>query len=84
LYGLAAQDGCEGGTEVHHIVARSQGGDDILENGILLCHKHHEQATRHEIQAEAFREILARFYGANSRQTPPGGEANGHLSSDLL
>lgn len=63
LYGLIAQVGCSGGLEVHHITPRSQGGDDVVTNGILLCHRHHEMATNHQISAEQFREVLARFYG---------------------
>lgn len=63
LYGLVAQDGCEGGLEVHHIVKRSQGGDDDIENGILLCNKHHDMATRNILKPVDFQMVLDRFYG---------------------
>ena len=29
--------------EAHHIIPRSQGGENILENGITLCREHHRR-----------------------------------------
>ena len=34
---------CEGPTEAHHLIFRSQGGPDRWENGIPLCRFHHGQ-----------------------------------------
>jgi len=33
---------CARATEAHHLVRRSQGGDDVLENGIGLCTQCHQ------------------------------------------
>lgn len=40
LSGLGA---CSGGLDVHHIVSRGAGGDDVMENLVLLCRGHHQQ-----------------------------------------
>lgn len=32
---------CEGPLDVHHVIHRSKGGTDSLQNLILLCRKHH-------------------------------------------
>ena len=34
--------------DIHHIVFRSHGGDDIPENLICLCRHHHDQAHKDE------------------------------------
>ena len=38
--------------EVHHIVYRSQGGEDTMENLITLCKHHHMAAHSSEISRE--------------------------------
>jgi 5-methylcytosine-specific restriction endonuclease McrA len=58
LWGLISQDGCEGKLEVHHVISRGRGGDDALDNGIVLCKKHHVQAHRHEISVEQLQETI--------------------------
>lgn len=32
------------GTDVHHLIFRSQGGKNNIENLTCLCHEHHNQA----------------------------------------
>lgn len=61
IWGLLAQDGCKGPLEVHHIVPRGRGGDDILANGITLCQRHHGQAHRHEISQEELKDAVRQF-----------------------
>ncbi|MEM4204139.1 MAG: HNH endonuclease [Candidatus Methanomethylicaceae archaeon] len=67
LYGLYVGDPCNGGLEVHHIEKRSQIGDDVPENLITLCHKHHQMAEQRLIDPDKFREIL-RYFGADQWQ----------------
>ena len=54
----------KGGFDIHHIIPKSQGGLDVIENLILLCRDHHNKAhaeyinkavlkARHEIFMEA-------------------------------
>lgn len=62
LYGLA-HGGCQFGLDPHHITKRSQGGEDIEENIITLCRKHHDDAEARLITASELREILTQFYG---------------------
>lgn len=64
LWGMCHHDGCQGPLEAHHIVPRGRGGDDLPENGILLCQKHHQQYHRHEISEEELREVLDYFLRA--------------------
>jgi hypothetical protein len=52
LYGLWHQDGCFGMLHVHHIEYRGRGGDDIPDNAIVLCQKHHEMVHMEEISTE--------------------------------
>jgi hypothetical protein len=64
LYGLLYQDGCVTGYAPHHIT--SFGADprqDVLENLICLCQKHHNDAEAHRIPAIKLRGILYHFYG---------------------
>lgn len=61
LWGLIAQDGCEGGLDAHHIVFRGRGGDDIPENGITLCRKHHTMAHQHKITPEQLQEVRDQY-----------------------
>ena len=44
MYGIIKQDGCIGGLSVHHIKTRDLAEDDIPENLITLCQKHHDMA----------------------------------------
>ena len=36
--------GCSAPTELHHVIFRSQGGDDSMQNCVMLCHDCHEVA----------------------------------------
>ena len=53
----AAKDGpcrvCRGAppNELHHLVPRSQGGDDVCANLVPLCHRCHERVTRYDREA---------------------------------
>jgi len=63
LYGLHSGDPCGGfALSAHHINKRSQQGDDVPENLITLCNKHHEAAERRKIKPEQFQAALAFFY----------------------
>jgi hypothetical protein len=63
LYGIIYKDGCQGGLSVHHIKTRGSGGDDVPENLITLCQKHHHLAQGYRINPDDLREILTRFFG---------------------
>lgn len=63
LIGLFMKDGCVPGYDVHHIDTRGSGGDDVLENLICVCRKHHNQAHQKKITRGALRAALMRFYG---------------------
>jgi len=41
-----------GGFDLHHIIYRSHGGSDNVENVILLCRDHHNKAHSGEIHAQ--------------------------------
>jgi len=62
LWGLEAKDGCVGMLAPHHIKTRGSGGDDVPENMIVLCKKHHDQAHAHIISPEQLLALLDRFY----------------------
>lgn len=47
-------------TEVHHIVSRAAGGDDVRENLVCLCFRCHTIAHYGGITKERLREIVAR------------------------
>lgn len=43
---MCEQPGCtEVATDVDHIIARSKGGEDMMENLQSLCHSHHSRKT---------------------------------------
>lgn len=64
LYGLLYQDGCVGMLSPHHIVSfGSDPRQDVLENLIVLCKKHHNEAEAHTIDSITLRGILYHFYG---------------------
>jgi hypothetical protein len=64
LYGLLYRDGCVPGYAPHHIVSfGSDPRQDVLENLICLCQKHHDMAGAHVIPAIKLRGILYHFYG---------------------
>jgi len=63
LWGLVRKDGCSGGLDPHHIQTRGSGGDDVLENLICLCRKHHNEAHAHKITPIQLRAVLSRFFG---------------------
>jgi 5-methylcytosine-specific restriction endonuclease McrA len=63
LWGLIKRDGCSGGLDVHHIDTRGSGGDDVRENLITLCRKHHNQAGAHRITPDELRTVLTKWYG---------------------
>lgn len=63
LAGPFLKDPCAGALHAHHIHTRGSGGDDLLENGILLCAKHHDLAHRHFIASKFLRHILMQLYG---------------------
>ena len=46
---------CEGRSELHHIVPRSWGGDDVADNLAPLCSLHHRRVTEH------YKDTLARL-----------------------
>jgi hypothetical protein len=63
LYGLFYSDPCQFGLDPHHIEKRSELGDDIPENLITLCRKHHDQAEENTIPKEHLQGILNALYG---------------------
>jgi hypothetical protein len=47
----------------HHIETRGSGGDDVKENLITLCPRHHDLAHRNGIKREVLCEILSERFG---------------------
>jgi hypothetical protein len=62
LYGLSRRDGCSDGNDAHHIKTRGSGGDDVFENGIILCRKHHNMAHSGQITVRELQKILSSYY----------------------
>lgn len=44
----------EAADQLHHLVPRSQGGDDTADGLVPLCAKHHERVTRRDPEALRF------------------------------
>ena len=63
LYGLLHKDGCRGGLDGHHIEARGEGGDDVINNIISLCRWHHGMAEDRRITKVELFAILALYHG---------------------
>jgi hypothetical protein len=63
LYGLLHKDGCWGPLDGHHIHEVGSGGDDVIENIISLCRKHHGMAQEYKIELEELLAILTRLHG---------------------
>ena len=40
-------------TDAHHILPRSQGGEDVWSNGLGLCREHHRYVHDNRIEAQA-------------------------------
>lgn len=47
------------GTDIHHIVFRSQGGEDTEDNLVVLCRRHHTMA--HGVHAKEVRDKLIKY-----------------------
>jgi len=56
---------CMGGEDIHHITHMGAGGDDVPENLIKLCRKHHSEAHDNKLSRERLRAILSINYGYN-------------------
>ena len=54
---------CWGGLDAHHIDTRGSGGDDVVENLITLCRKHHNLAHADVITKDRLRQHLTLLYG---------------------
>lgn len=69
LYGLIYRDGCVPGYDPHHIVSfGSDPRQDVLENIICLCRKHHNEAEARAIPAIKLQGLLYHFYGYGPRE----------------
>ena len=62
LYGLLHKDGCEGGLDGHHMDKRGQCGDDVIENIISLCRKHHRMAEEYLIERRELQAIMTLYH----------------------
>jgi hypothetical protein len=63
LVGLFRRDGsCSEGVDCHHVETRGSGGDDVEENGITLCRRHHNAAHSGEIKSGELHRILNFYY----------------------
>jgi 5-methylcytosine-specific restriction endonuclease McrA len=54
---------CSEGRDAHHITHRGAGGDDVEENLITLCRRHHDMVHLGQISREELYEILKNRYG---------------------
>ena len=54
---------CYGPLDVHHLRTRGSGGDDVPENMITLCRKHHTMAGDWIIPREELEELLHDWFG---------------------
>jgi len=64
LYGLLWRTGCIGIISPHHIVSfGSDPRQDVLENLVCLCKKHHDEAEARVIPAIVLQGLLYHFYG---------------------
>ena len=54
---------CLGILDVHHMVNVGTGGDDVKENMITLCRKHHGMAQEHRIERDELKSILTQYFG---------------------
>jgi hypothetical protein len=69
LYGILYRDGCVPGYAPHHITSfGSDPTQDVLENLICLCQKHHDMAGAREIPDITLRGILYHFYGYGPKE----------------
>jgi len=51
------------GTEIHHVVFRSQGGRGVFTNGLLVCHYCHKRIHEHKILANKWKFLFEQEYG---------------------
>jgi len=77
-------DGCQFGLDPHHVVKRSQGGDDVAENVITLCRKHHDLAEQNRIAPVALAQILNFLYGYEMPQLSGNEDSNPHIQLHSL
>lgn len=63
IAGRYLRNGCTEGVDVHHIKTRGSGGDDVRENMICLCRKHHEDAHWGRITKDQLKKWLEERYG---------------------
>jgi hypothetical protein len=65
LWGLAHQGRiggpCQGASDVHHIVYRGRGGDDVPENGIILCRAHHRYVHQNNVNPDELRKLVDKY-----------------------
>ena len=53
------------GEEIHHIIPKSEGGNDTADNLVLLCHECHRKIHEHEpimIHGTPFKDESIRIY----------------------
>jgi len=53
------------GTEIHHVIFRSQGGRGVYTNGLLVCHYCHRRIHDHKILANKWVFLFEQEYGKN-------------------
>ena len=51
------------GTELHHVVFRSQGGRGVFTNALTLCSKHHREVHDNAELADYWVHIFTDWYG---------------------
>jgi 5-methylcytosine-specific restriction endonuclease McrA len=55
------------GLQIHHIIYRSHGGSDEVENNICLCVKHHDQAHQEKLSKGELTTIHRYFLAGNRK-----------------
>lgn len=51
------------GSEIHHVVFRSQGGRGVYTNGLLVCHHCHRRIHEYKILANKWVFLFEKEYG---------------------
>lgn len=52
---------CQGRLHVHHIQYRGRGGDDSVDNGVVLCARHHTYVHDNNVDPQELFDLVKRY-----------------------